>query len=161
MLDLATAVRVRDDRRPWQRIDVNLHPLNRPRERVPARAVVRRYRLTDVAADLHRFVHREEERVRAFDPSAASQFAIAVERRGAALAETATVICELHPHLVRAGRQLLGRRHVELLEAEEVVVVSEPAPMRVEAPAAKIAAMRRDNTRGAAVRHIDIRGDRV
>jgi hypothetical protein len=56
----------------------------------------------------------------AFDAAFADWLAIDIERRGAALAETAAVVGELHPHLVAAGRQLPGRCHVEVLEARKV-----------------------------------------
>src|SRR4030095_3009450 len=47
-----------------RRINIDLPPVDIPAERIPAQAVVRRHRLADVAANLQRLVHREEQGMR-------------------------------------------------------------------------------------------------
>src|SRR6185503_3039039 len=95
------------------------------------------------------------------DAAFARRSAVDIKSRGPTFPEAAAVVRELHSHLVGTGRQLPARRHVELPETEEVVVVSQPSFVDIEAPAAKISAMRRNYPGRAAVRHDDVRGNRV
>ena len=82
----------------------------------------------------------------------ADLLAVDVERHRAALAEAAAGVGELHAHLVLARGQRAGRLDVEVLHAEQVVAVLELAALRVEAPAADVAALGDDHALGAGLR---------
>ena len=62
-----------------------------------------------VAADVGGLVAGEDHRNGCVDAAVADLVAVDVERDGRALGETAAVVVELHPHLVVARRERLGR----------------------------------------------------
>ena len=87
--------------------------------------------------------------------------AVDVQLDVAALGETAAVVGELHPHLVRARRDRGIAFDLEALEAEQVVAVRRAPIFGVEAPAGEGAALGDDHAVGAALGHLDFRRDGV
>src|SRR4029079_2780173 len=81
--------------------------------------------------------------------------------RGATLPEPRTVVVELHPHLVRALRDLAVAVDVEPLDAEEVVAIPGPALLHVQAPAADAADLGDDPALRATRGHVDLSRHRV
>ena len=95
------------------------------------------------------------------DATLADLVAVEVERHVAALGQTTAVVGELHADLVLAGGDGLLSVDLEALEAEEVVAVGRPAFVEVEAPAGVRAALGDEHSLGAALGHVDLRGDGV
>ncbi len=77
------------------------------------------------------------------------------------LADAATVVVELHPHLTGAGFERRVAADEVVLDAEEVVAVRRPALVEVQAPATGDAALDDDRTVGATLGDLDLGGDRV
>ena len=116
-------------------------------------AVVVADRRGAVGADVGGLVGREDHRHGHLDPARRRPLSPSTKSVDvAALAESAAVVGELHPHLVLARRDRLVAVDLEPLEAEEVVAVGRPALVEVEAPAAEGAALGDDHARGAALR---------
>jgi hypothetical protein len=89
------------------------------------------------------------------DPALADLLGVDVEGDGAALADAAAVVGELHPRLVGAGGQLRVGADVGAQDTDEVVGVAEPSLVGVQRPAAEVAAL------GAGLGHVDLGGHRV
>ena len=90
---------------------------------------------------------------------APTSLAVDEERDVAALAEAATVVGELHPHLVLPAGIVPVAIDLEPLQAEEVVAVRRLAVRDVEREAAERAALGDDHAFGAAVGHDDLGRD--
>src|SRR4051794_1355548 len=86
-------------------VDVDLDPVDPSGELVVPGAVVLGDGCSGVAADVEGLVHGEEELVGALDAAPPDGLAVDVEGDGAALADAAAVVGELHPRLMTAGRQ--------------------------------------------------------
>src|SRR5207302_9816724 len=99
--------------------------------------------------------------VRAPDPPFADLLAINVQADGSPLTEATAVVGELHPHLVLACGQWRGCSDVVVQYADGVVAVLQLALMRVEAPAAHVAALGDNDAAGSRRRHLDLRRDRM
>src|SRR6185436_6590976 len=106
-------------------------------------------------------VPREDQRHGCLDAALAYLIAVEIERDRAALGETAAVVGELHPRLVRSGRDRPVGLDLEALQAEKVVAVRETPTLRVEAPAGEGATLRDDHAFGARLGHDDLGGDGV
>jgi hypothetical protein len=88
-----------------------------------------------VAADVGGFIQGVDVGVGSFHPSAGDLVAVHIEGGGAALAEPAAVVGELHAQLMLAGAQGLLGGDGGALQAEEAVVVARAAVLEVQHPA--------------------------
>ena len=93
------------------------------------------------------------------DASAGDLVAVDEESGGAAFAEAASVIGEVHADGGFAGGEGAGSGDLVGDEAEEVVAEGWLAVFEVEAPAAEAAALREDDAVGAALRDVQVCGD--
>src|SRR4029453_13227396 len=134
--------------------DRELHAFDATVESVSLRAVVRGDRGAAVLADVAAVVGGKDDRQRCADVSLADVLTIDVERRLAALAQTATGVSELHAHLVRARRDRPRRLDHEVLEPAPVVAILELAVLGIKAPAADIRSLGDDYALGAFLRHL-------
>ena len=107
--------------------EVDLHPLDVAVEVRVGGVIVVADRCAAVAANVGLVVQGEDHRLRPVDAPLADLFAVDVEGDGAALGHAASVVGELHPHLVLAGRDLLVAFDLEALQAEQVVAVGRAA----------------------------------
>src|SRR6478736_1036472 len=130
--------------------DVDLDPLDGPGEAAALRGVVVTDRRGRVRADVARLIGREDHRDGGLDAALAGLRAVEVEGDGAALAEAAAVVGELHAHLMGAGWDRPTALDGEVLDAEQVVGVLGLAVLDVEAPAGERAALSHDHALGAA-----------
>src|SRR5215470_6575 len=126
-------------------VDVDLDPLDPAGERAVPRAVIVADWRGAVAADIRRLVHREQKGLRSLEPTLPDLAPVEVQRHHPALPQPATVVAELHPHLMLARPDRLPARHLHTLQAEQVVAVHRPAVLEVQAPAAERAALRDDH----------------
>ena len=142
-------------------VDVQLHPTDAAGEPAVPRPVVVAHRCRGVAPDVGGLVGREEHRNRGLHAPVARGLAVHEERHGAALPEPASVVGELHPHLVLARGDGLLAVHLEQLQAEEVVAIGELPVLRVEREAAERPALGEDDPVRAVPWHHDLGRDRV
>ncbi len=114
-----------------------------------------------VHADVEGLVEGEVVRDGRRDHDPSDLGAVHPQRDGAALADPATGVGELHPHLVSSGGQgFVAARGVHL-KSEVVVGVAEPALVEIHRPAAESTALGDEDPFRAAVGDLDFRGDGV
>src|SRR4029079_2190343 len=101
-------------------------------------------------------VRREDQRHGYLYAPLTHLIAVEVEGDGAALAGPAAVVSELHPHLVRSGRDRGVGLDLEALQAEQVVAVLRTSILRVQAPAPEGPALGEDHAIGACLGHGDL-----
>lgn len=138
-----------------------LHTADPPGEPVVTGAVVGRHRCSGIHAHVESVVGGEDVRQRRIDPAGAHRRAVDEQRHRSAFGQARPVVVELHPHLVRAGRDRVGGFGVEVLDATEVVAVLEFAAVGVQAPTTDVGALSDDHALGTTLRHVDLGRDRM
>src|SRR6185312_6160445 len=141
--------------------EVDLNPFDAAVEGVVARPVVVAHRRRVVRADVGRLVAGEDHGHGSLDAAFARLGSVDVQRDRATLREPASVVGELHPHLVRPGREGGAALDLEALQAEQVVAVRRLPGLGVEAPAGERAALGDDDALGAVLGDDDLGRDRV
>ena len=101
--------------------DRELYALDLSVERVAERTIVGRDGRAAVFADITTVVGREDGRERCTDTPFADVLAVDEQGHIAALAQAAPVVCEFHPHLVRALRNRRGALDEVAREAAMVI----------------------------------------
>src|SRR3954471_16177657 len=139
--------------------EVDLHPVDSAGEDAGLAVVVVADRGGGVSSDVGGLVRGEDQRHGCLDAAFTGLVAVEVERDGAALCGAAAVVGELHPHLVRSGRDRGVGLDLEALQAEQVVAVGWTPILRVQAPAGEGAALGDDHAFGARLGHDDFRRD--
>src|SRR5262249_21214558 len=140
---------------------IELYPADLAGEVAAAIAwIVGRYRRSGFMADVARLLP-ECERFGLLDAPFPGLGAVDEQRHSPALRDAAAVVRELHPHLMRPGRNGLTPFDDRLLQAEEVVAILRFAVLRVQAPAAGDPADGDDDAFGTGCGHLDLGGDRM
>ena len=141
--------------------EVDLDPLDLAVELRAGGVIVVADRCTTVAADVGLVVQGEEIWRGPVEAPLAGLLAVDVEGDRAAFAKAASIVGELHPHLVLACRDLLLPFDLGILQAEQVVAVGRTAFLRVDAPTPEDPSLCKDDALRAVLRDDDLCGDRV
>src|SRR6185312_11128434 len=102
-----------------------------------------------VSSYVARLVGRKRHRLGPVYSAFAHRFAVVVQRRGPAFAQSVAVVGEFHSYLMLAGWDGRVCGDDVVVDSEKVVAVLELSFVRIQGPATDAAALRDDHTVGA------------